>query len=88
MNSLSSWTPRRVILACALWLLGAPVLAALGLILGGLVLAAIPGKRSLAVSANINDWSLAWLLLPPILLVGAWIWSRERVRGQTNEIDK
>ncbi len=88
MKALSTWTPRRVVLACVLWLLGAPVLAALGLVLGGLVLAAIPGKRSLAVSANINDWSLAWLLLPPILLVGAWIWSRERVRGQTNAIDK
>ena len=88
MKALSTWTPRRVVLACVLWLLGAPVLAALGLVLGGLVLATIPGKRSLAVSANISDWSLAWLLLPPIILVGTWIWSRERVRGRTNSIDK
>ena len=88
MKGLSAWTPRRVVLTCVLWLLGAPVLAALGLVLGGLVLAAIPGKRSLAVSANINDWSLAWLLLPPIILVGVWIWSRERVRGQTNAVDE
>lgn len=88
MKALSTWTPRRVVLACVLWLLGAPVLAALGLVLGGLVLAAIPGKRSLAVSASINDWSLAWLLLPPILLVGAWIWSRRHSPGPRDLTDQ
>jgi hypothetical protein len=76
VKELSSWTSRRVIVACALWLLGAPVLAALGLILGGLALAAFSGGQALGFTVKLSNWSWAWLFLPPILLVTAWIWSR------------
>jgi len=81
MKELSSWTPRRVIVACALWLLGAPVLAAIGLILGGLVLAAFSGGQALGFTVKLSNWSWAWLFLPPIVLVTAWIWSRSGRAG-------
>lgn len=78
MKELSSWSPRRVIVACVLWLLGAPVLAAIGLALGGLVLAALSGGQRIGFSVSLSNWSWVWLFLPPIVLVGAWIWSRRR----------
>jgi hypothetical protein len=77
---LSKWSARRVIVACILWLLGAPVLATLGLILAGLVAAALSGDQRIGFSASIDNWSLAWLFVPPLLLVIAWLWSR---RGDT-----
>lgn len=81
MKELSSWTPRRVIVACALWLVGAPVLAAIGLILGGLVLAAFSGGQALGFTVKLSNWSWAWLFLPPIALMTAWIWSRRNRVG-------
>jgi len=78
VKELSSWSPRRVIVACALWLLGAPVLAAIGLALGGLVLAALSGRQRIGFSVSFSNWSWAWLYLPPIALIGAWIRSRRR----------
>jgi len=78
VKELSSWSPRRVIVACVLWLLGAPVLAALGLALGGLVLAALSGNQRIGFSVSLSNWSGAWLFLPPIALIGAWIWARRR----------
>ena len=75
---LSSWSPRRVIVASLLWLLGAPVVAAIGLLLGGLVLAALSGRQQIGFAARLTDWTAGWLLVPPIVLVGAWIWSRRR----------
>ena len=83
MRWLASWSPRRVILACVLWLVGAPILGAVGLVLGVAALAAISGKQKIGVSVSLSNLSLAWLFLPPILLVGAWIWSRGRVRRPT-----
>jgi hypothetical protein len=61
-----------------LWLLGAPALAAIGLALGGLVLAALSGRQSIGFSVSLSNWSWAWLYLPPIALIAAWIWSRRR----------
>jgi hypothetical protein len=75
-RSLSKWSARRVIVACILWLVGAPVLATIGLILAGLVAAALSGDQKIGVSASINSWSLAWLFAPPLLLVIAWLWSK------------
>lgn len=75
---LSSWSQRRVIAACVLWLLGAPVVAAIGLLLGGLVLAAFSGRQQIGFTARLTDWTAAWLFVPPIVLVGAWIRSRIR----------
>jgi hypothetical protein len=66
-----------VIVACLLWLLGAPVLGAIGLMLSGLVLARFSGRQSIAFSVSLSNWSLAWLFLPPILLVAAWLRSRK-----------
>jgi len=63
--------------ACVLWLLGAPVLGAIGLMLGGLVLATFSGRQSISFSVGLSNWSLAWLFLPPILLVAAWLRSRK-----------
>jgi hypothetical protein len=76
-RSLSSWSARRVILACTLWLLGAPVLAAIGLILGGLVLGLLSGTRKISLTAHLTGWATGtWLFVPPIALVAAWLWNR------------
>jgi hypothetical protein len=77
VRELSTWSPRRVIVACVLWLLGAPVVAAIGLLLGGLVLAALSRGQHIGFSVSLSNWSVGWLFLPPVLLVGAWIWSRK-----------
>jgi hypothetical protein len=65
-----------VIVACALWLVGAPVLVAIGLILAGLIAAAFSGEQKLGFSARLDNWSLAWFFVPPLVLVSAWLWSR------------
>jgi hypothetical protein len=77
VKELSGWSLRRVIVACVLWLLGAPVLGAIGLMLGGLVLATFSGRQAISFSVGLSNWSLAWLFLPPILLVAAWLRSRK-----------
>jgi len=77
-EQLSSWTPRRVIVACLLWIIGAPVAAAIGLLLGGLVVAALSGRQPVGFTARLTDWTAGWLFVPPIVLVGAWIFSRRR----------
>ena len=77
MKGLSGWSLRRVIVACVLWLLGAPVLGAIGLMLSGLVLATFSGRQAISFSVGLSNWSLAWLFLPPILLVAAWLRSRK-----------
>jgi membrane protein implicated in regulation of membrane protease activity len=77
-NFLSRWSTRRVIVACALWLVGAPVLATIGLILAGLVAAKFSGDQKIAFTARLDNWSLAWFFVPPLLLVSAWLWSRRR----------
>jgi hypothetical protein len=59
-----------------LWLVGAPVLLAIGLLLGGLLLAAISGDQKLGFTARLTNWSLAWFYVPPLLLVIAWLWSK------------
>jgi len=76
MRQISTWSLRRVIVACALWLVGAPVLAAIGILLGGLVLAVFSGHQRIGFTVSLSNWFGAWLVLPPIALVGAWIWSR------------
>jgi hypothetical protein len=78
VKELSNWSSRRVMVACVLWLLGAPVLAAIGVLLGGLVLAAFSGRQPIGFTVSLSNWSWAWLFLPPIVLVGAWIRSRGR----------
>jgi hypothetical protein len=76
MRQISTWSTRRVIVACVLWIVGAPVLAAIGLLLGGLVLAAFSGHQRIGFTVSIGNWFGAWLFLPPIALVAGWIWSR------------
>jgi len=85
MRALASWSPRRVISACALWLVGAPILGAVGLVLGTAALAAISGKQAISVTVKLTNLILGWLFLPPILLVGAWIWSRGRLHRSTSD---
>ena len=76
MRQISTWSTRRVIVACVLWLIGAPVLAAIGILLGGLVLAVFSGHRRIGFSVSLSNWFGAWLFLPPIALVAAWVSSR------------
>jgi hypothetical protein len=78
LRELARWSTRRVIWACVLWLIGAPVAGAVGLILAGLVLAGLSGKNPVGVSAHISNLVLGWLFLPPVLLVAAWIWAKGR----------
>lgn len=75
-NFLSTWSTRRVIVACVLWLVGAPVLGMIGLILAGLIAAAFSGDQKIAFTARLDNWSLAWFFVPPLLLVSSWLWSR------------
>jgi hypothetical protein len=77
-EQLSNWTPRRAIVACLLWIIGAPAVAAIGILLGGLVAAALSGRQQIGFTARLTDWTAGWLFAPPIVLVGAWIWSRRR----------
>lgn len=63
-----------------LWLVGAPVLAAFGMVLAGLVLAGLSGKTSIALHADITNLALGWLFGPPVLLVTAWLLARSRDR--------
>src|SRR3954469_13338917 len=81
LKSLSRWSVRRIIVACVLWLLGAPVLAAIGLILAGLVAAPPSGDQKIGFTARLDNWSLAWLFLPPLLLVGGWLLSKRRTNS-------
>jgi hypothetical protein len=60
-----------------LWLLGAPVLAAIGLLLGGLLLAALSKGQHIGLSVGLNNWSIACLFLPPAVLVLAWLLSKK-----------
>jgi hypothetical protein len=76
MRQISTWSTRRVIVACVLWLVGAPVLAAIGILLGGLALVLFSGHQRIGFTVSMSNWFGAWLFLPPIALVGAWIWSR------------
>lgn len=77
MRQISTWSTRRVIVACVLWLLGAPALAAIGLLLGGLVLALFSGHQRIGFTVGLSNWFGAWLFLPPIALVAVWIMSRK-----------
>lgn len=77
VRRIAGWSLRRVALAAVLWILGAPVLAGIGLILGGLTLAAISGGQRVALSANLNGWATGfWLLGPPIALIAGWLMAR------------
>jgi len=76
---ISSWAPGHVFLACVLWILGAPVLAALGLVLGGLVVGKLSGPQNYSFHLSLTSWALGvWLFVPPIALVAAWLWARKR----------
>ena len=91
MKSLATWSTRRVVVACVLWLVGAPVLAAIGLIFAGLIAAAISGEQRLGFTAKLDNWSLAWFYMPPLVLLGAWLWLRGRVRADDSlghELDR
>jgi hypothetical protein len=60
------------------WLVGAPVLAAIGILLGGLVLAVFSGHQRIGFSVNLSNWFGAWLFLPPVALLAAWVMSRRK----------
>jgi hypothetical protein len=61
-----------------LWLVGSPVLAAIGLVLAGVVLALFSGHQQIGLTARLTNWTLAWFFVPPIVLVAAWLWSRRQ----------
>jgi hypothetical protein len=62
-----------VLVACVLWLVGAPVLAAIGLVLAGLALALLSGRQQIGFTASLTNWTLAWFFVPPLVLVGVWL---------------
>ncbi len=76
MRELAEWPPRRIVVACLLWFLGAPAVAAIGLMIGGVILAVFSGGQRFSFSISINNWTAAWLFIPPLALVTAWLWSR------------
>jgi hypothetical protein len=78
MRQISTWSTRRVIVACVFWLVGAPVLAAIGILLGGLVLAVFSGHQRIGFSVSLSNWFGAWLFLPPVALLAAWVMSRRK----------
>jgi hypothetical protein len=66
-----------------LWVVGAPLLATVGLILAGLAAAAFSGGTHLSFTATLTNWSLAWFYVPPLLLVIAWVWlKRSAIRSE------
>ena len=81
MKPLASWSTRRVVVACVLWLVGAPVLAALGLVLTGLVLAGISGDQKVSFTVRLSDWTLAWFYVPPLVLIAARLWTGRLSKG-------
>ncbi len=83
LRELSRWSTRKVIWACVLWLVGAPVATAVGLVLGGLVLTGFSGNTRVQISANLNNFVFGWFFVPPILLVAAWIGARGRMTRPT-----
>jgi hypothetical protein len=84
---ISTWAPGHVFVACVLWMLGAPVLAALGLLLGGAVLGKLSGSQKFSFTVSLTGWATGvWLFVPPIVLVGAWLWSRKGVNGKEGGI--
>jgi hypothetical protein len=84
---ISTWTGRRVLVACVLWMLGAPVFAALGLLLGGLVVGKLSGSQSYSFHVSLTGWATGvWLLVPPIALVGTWLWSRSDGKGREEPV--
>ncbi len=61
------------------WLFKIPFVrpvGAIGLLLGGLVLALLSRHQSIGLQVKLTNWVGAWLFLPPAILIGAWIWSR------------
>jgi hypothetical protein len=76
---ISTWAPGHVFIACVVWLLGAPVLAALGLLLGGAVLGKFSGSHKFSFTVSLTGWATGvWLFVPPIVLVGAWLLTRKK----------
>jgi hypothetical protein len=79
VRRISTWTSGRVFVACVLWMLGAPILAALGLVLGGLVVGRLSGSKNYSFHVSLTGWATgAWLFVPPIVLVGAWLRMRKK----------
>jgi hypothetical protein len=81
VRPLATWSARRVVAVCVMWLVGAPVLASAGLILAGLLMSQISGRQPVGFTARLSDWTLAWFFVPPLVLVGAWLWSSRAPRG-------
>jgi hypothetical protein len=48
----------------------------IGLLLAGLLAAAVSGDQKIAFTARLDNWSLAWFYVPPLLLLTAWLLSK------------
>ena len=74
---IAAWTPRRVVVTALLWVVASPILASLGLVLGGIVLALISGGQRFTFAISLNGWATGlWLLGPPVLLFAPWLMAR------------
>jgi hypothetical protein len=87
---IASWTPGRVVVAAILWIVATPILASLGLVLGGIVLALISRGQRFTFAVSLNGWATGlWLLGPPVLLLGAWLVARaDDGRGTPKPLDR
>jgi hypothetical protein len=84
----STWSLRRILLLCAGWILAAPLLAALGIVIAGLVLDKLSARHGTSFSISLNGWSMFLpLFAPPVLLFAGWLWARRGV-GTMAERDR
>jgi hypothetical protein len=61
-------------------MVGAPVFGAVGLLLGAAVIGKLSGSQKFSFTVSLTGWATGvWLLVPPIVLVGTWLWSRKAV---------
>ena len=62
------------------------MLAALGLLLGGLVLDQLSGTRAISFTVHLTDWATgSWLFLPPLGLVIARLRARRRAPSEAHD---
>ena len=64
------------------------MLAAIGLLLGALVLALLSGHQRISLNASLSNWTLAWFYVPPLVLLAFWLASRRQAASERGEVAK
>jgi hypothetical protein len=77
MRALARWRPWHVALACAGWLLGAPLLVTAGVVVAVRAIEALRPESVAGMTVVLTGWSAAaGYALPPVILVAAWLRAR------------